>query len=134
MHAQDEARTFGHDYVGTEHLLLGVLRDGEGVAARVLQENRIDLTGVLACLGETVGRGTAGPTRDLAFTPRGKEVVLRSVQEANALGHESIDTEHVLVALTRLEDGIAARIMVELGAQPSAIADEVIRAMELDAA
>ena len=106
-----------------------MLRDGEGTASRILASHGVELEGVVAWIGRVVGRGSFGAARDVAFTPRAKSVVQLSVQEAVARGDEAVDTEHMLLALTRLEDGLAARIMVELGAEPHAIADAVVRAM-----
>jgi ATP-dependent Clp protease ATP-binding subunit ClpC len=127
--AQDEARNHGHNYVGTEHLLVALLRDEESIAFRVLDSKGIHVADVMSWIASTVGRGGWGAVRQLAFTPRAKQVVELSLREAVALGHEHVGPEHVLLALTRLEDGLAARIMVELGPGPRPIAEAVYDAI-----
>jgi ATP-dependent Clp protease ATP-binding subunit ClpC len=126
LFAHDESRTFGHNYIGTEHLLVGLLRDGESAASRVLEANGIDLTRALARLEQLVGRGDWGATRDRGFTPKAKLAIELAVAEADAHGDSNVDTEHVLLGLARVEDSIAARILAELGSPPRAIADAVL--------
>ena len=125
--AQDEARALRHNYIGTEHLLLGLLREQEGVAARVLDHLGIDVDDVRARVAEIVGGGdqvTGGP---IPFTPRSKKVLELSLREARSLRHNYLGTEHILLGLVREQDGIGARILLERGAGPDAIRNEVIR-------
>jgi ATP-dependent Clp protease ATP-binding subunit ClpC len=99
--AQDEARGLGHNYIGTEHLLLGLLREEEGIAARVLEARKVDLDVVRAEVSRIVGIGEALETGQVPFTPRAKRVLELSLKEALALGHDWIGTEHVLLGLAR---------------------------------
>jgi ATP-dependent Clp protease ATP-binding subunit ClpC len=127
VHAHDEARTLGHNYIGTEHLLIGVLREPESAACRILEARGIELDAVLAWVAREVGRGKWRATGDLAFTARAKQALELSVRESEALGAAYVDAEHVLLGLTRVGGGIAARIMDELGAEPRVVADEVLQ-------
>jgi ATP-dependent Clp protease ATP-binding subunit ClpC len=125
VHAQDEARTLGHNYIGTEHLLLGVLRGTGGIAADLLESRAIGLGEALERVLRTVGRGEWRATRQLAFTARAKRALELSVQEALDRGDSHVRTEHILLGLTRIEDGIAAQVLLDLGTTPRALAEEV---------
>ena len=113
--AQDEARLFGHGHIGTEHLLLGVLREEEGVAAEVLAALGVTLADVRAAVEETVGRGEGTPTGQMPFTPRGKQALELSLREALRLDHNWIGTEHILLALTRMPESAGGRILARAG-------------------
>jgi ATP-dependent Clp protease ATP-binding subunit ClpC len=127
--AQDESRALGHDYIGTEHILLGVLREEEGIGARVLESLDITVEEVRAQVVRVVGTGDETPTGQIPFTPRAKKVLELSLREALALGHNYIGTEHVLLGIVREHEGVAARILLELGADAETIRNEVIRAL-----
>lgn len=114
--AQREARALGHDYVGTEHLLLGLLSLEEEPASRALAELGLRQEAVLREVVRAVGRGAAGNTQRLPFTPRTKRALEGALREARALGHQYIGTEHVLLGLVREEEGVAARVLAELEA------------------
>jgi ATP-dependent Clp protease ATP-binding subunit ClpC len=124
--AQDEARGLGHNYIGTEHLLLGLLREEEGIAARVLEARKVDLDVVRAEVSRIVGIGEALETGQVSFTPRAKRVLELSLKEALALGHDWIGTEHVLLGLAREKEGVAALILADLGAPPRVLAEDVL--------
>ena len=119
--AQDEARRLRHGYVGTEHLLLGLLRDEEGVAARVLDSLDITLEEVRAQVERIVGRGEGVAAGELRFTPRAKKVLDLALREALALKHDSIGTEHILLGLVREQEGVAARILLDFDADPRTV-------------
>ena len=125
--AQDEARLLSHAYIGTEHLLLGLLREEEGLAARVLANLEVGLEDVRARVVDIVGRGESAAAGQIPFTPRAKEALERALREALDLGHDYIGTEHVLLGLARVDDGVAARILLDLGADPEKIAGEIGR-------
>jgi ATP-dependent Clp protease ATP-binding subunit ClpC len=127
--AQDEASRLQHNYIGTEHLLLGLLREEEGVAARVLGGLGITADEVRGEVERVVGQGDEVPTGQIPFTPRAKHALERSFREALALGHKYIGTEHVLLGLAREENGVAARILAELGASAEKVRDEVYRSL-----
>jgi ATP-dependent Clp protease ATP-binding subunit ClpC len=127
--AHDEARALGHDYIGTEHLLLGLLREEEGIAARVLEGLSVTTEEVRGKVASIVGRGDAAPAEQIPFTPRAKQVLELSLREALALGHNDIGTEHVLLGVVREYDGLGARILFDLGADAETIRNEVIRAL-----
>jgi ATP-dependent Clp protease ATP-binding subunit ClpC len=112
--AQEEARRLRHNYIGTEHLLLGVLREEEGVGARVLASLGVTLDGVRAQVGSIVGQGDEVTTGQIPFTPRAKRVLELSLREALALGHDYIGTEHLLLGLVREREGVAAKILLDL--------------------
>jgi hypothetical protein len=113
---QEEARALGHDYMGTEHLLLGLLSEGGGVAVQVLQKAGIALDGVRAEIVEIVGHGEDAPTGRIPFTPRAKKVMELALRESLQLRNNFIGTEHILLGLIREGDGLAAQILVKLGA------------------
>jgi ATP-dependent Clp protease ATP-binding subunit ClpC len=114
--AQDEARELEHNYIGTEHLLLGLLREGEGVAARALDELGISRTAVREQVVQLIGRGGHTPSGHIPFTPRAKKALELSLREALQLNHNHIGTEHLLLGLIREGEGVAAQVLVELGA------------------
>ncbi len=113
--AQVEARDFSHDYIGTEHLLLGLLREGEGVAALTLRRLGIGLGIVRTEVEAIVGRGSGSPDGHIPFTPRAKKVLELSLREAIQLGHNYIGTEHILLGLVREGEGVAAQVLVKRG-------------------
>ena len=126
--AQEEARRLNHDYVGTEHLLLGLVRLGEGVAATVLQKLAIDLAKIRVEVEKSVGSGGGSLTLgEIPFTPRSKKVLELAMDEARKLKHGYIGTEHILLGLIREEEGVAARILQSLGADLKKIKDETIK-------
>jgi ATP-dependent Clp protease ATP-binding subunit ClpC len=126
--AQEEARTLNHEYVGTEHILLGLIREGGGVAAQALESLGISEEAARRRVEEIVGRGQADPARrDLPFTPRGKKVLQLSLREAMALGHGYVGTEHILLGLIREDEGVATRVLDGLGVDPNRIRQQVIR-------
>ena len=113
--AQEEARLLDHDYIGTEHLLLGLLAEGDGVGARSLQELDISLRSVRVRVEQTIGRGKSSPTGHIPFTPRAKKVLELSLREALQLGHNYIGTEHILLGLVREGEGVAAQVLASSG-------------------
>jgi ATP-dependent Clp protease ATP-binding subunit ClpC len=127
--AQDEARRLQHNYIGTEHLLLGLLREEEGIAARVLESLGVTADQVRAEVERVVGQGDEVSTGQIPFTPRAKHALERSLREALALGHKHIGTEHVLLGVVSEENGVAARILGELGAGAEKVRDEVYRSL-----
>jgi ATP-dependent Clp protease ATP-binding subunit ClpC len=114
--AQEEARMLEHNYIGTEHILLGLIHEGEGVAARALESLGISHEAVRQQVEEIIGRGQQAPTGHIPFTPRAKKVLELSLREALQLGHTYIGTEHILLGLIREGDGVAAQVLVRLGA------------------
>jgi ATP-dependent Clp protease ATP-binding subunit ClpC len=127
--AQDEARTLKHNYIGTEHILLGLLREEEGLAARVLGALDITLEGVRAQVGHIVGQGDEVTTGQIPFTPRAKKVLELSLREALELGHNYIGTEHILLGLVRENEGVATRILLDFNADADKIRNEIIRVL-----
>ena len=125
--AQDEARSLNHNYVGTEHLLLGLLREEQGGAARALEELGIDLDAVREEIRRIVGPGDEPVFGEVPFTPRGRKVLALAREEATALNHVSVGTEHVLLGLAREWEGVAARILDDLRADPDRIRETVLR-------
>ena len=127
--AQEESRRLKHNYIGTEHLLLGLLREEEGIAARVL--GRLDVTAdeVRAEIDRVIGQGDEVTSGQIPFTPRAKHALERSLREALALNHKYIGTEHVLLGVVQEENGVAARILEELGASAGKVREEVLRAV-----
>src|SRR5438309_455580 len=113
--AQEEARLLDHNYIGTEHLLLGLLAEGEGVGARALGTLGIFLLPVRVEIEKTIGRGPTPPTGHIPFTPRAKRVLELSLLEARELGDQHIDTEHLLLGLAREGEGVAAQVIERLG-------------------
>ena len=127
--AQEEARALKHNYIGTEHLLLGLLREEEGVAARVLDTLDISVEEVRAAVVRIVGSGEEAPQGQIPFTPRAKKVLELALREALSLGHNYIGTEHILLGLVREDEGVAARILLDLDAEPDKIRGEVMRTL-----
>jgi ATP-dependent Clp protease ATP-binding subunit ClpC len=114
--AQDEARSLGHNYIGTEHLLLGLLAEPDGIAGRVLAQLGIAAEGTRADVEQVVGRGDSSPSGHIPFTPRAKKVLELSLREALQLGHNYIGTEHILLGLVREGEGVAAQVLTRRGA------------------
>ena len=127
--AQDEARSLKHNYIGTEHLLLGLFREEEGIAARALESLGITLEEVRAQVARIVGEGDEISGGQIPFTPRAKKVLELSMREALSLGHNYIGTEHILLGVARENDGVAERILLDLGADDEKIRDAVIAAL-----
>src|SRR5205085_5686767 len=125
--AQEEARMLNHNYIGTEHILLGLAREGEGVAARALESLGISLEAVRQQVEEIIGRGQEAPSGHIPFTPRAKKVLELSLREALQLGHNYIGTEHILLGLIREGEGVAAQVLVKLGADLSRVRQQVIQ-------
>jgi ATP-dependent Clp protease ATP-binding subunit ClpC len=125
--AQEEARMLNHNYIGTEHILLGLLREEEGVAARALTSLGVSLEAVRRDVGEIVGRGSEVPRGHIPFTPRAKKVLELSLREALQLGHNYIGTEHILLGLIREGEGIAAQVLQKLGADLNRVRQTVVQ-------
>jgi len=124
--AQEEARMLSHDYIGTEHILLGLIHEGEGVAATALESLGISLETVRQQVEEIIGRGQEARSGHIPFTPRAKKVLELSLREALQLGHNYIGTEHILLGLIREGEGVAAQVLVRLGADLNRVRQEVI--------
>jgi ATP-dependent Clp protease ATP-binding subunit ClpC len=125
--AQDEARRLDHNYIGTEHILLGLIHEGEGVAAKALESLGISLDAVRQQVEEIIGQGQQAPSGHIPFTPRAKKVFELSLREAVQLGHKHIGTEHILLGLIREGDGVAAQVLVKLGADLNRVRQQVIQ-------
>ncbi len=125
--AQEEARNLGHDYIGTEHVLLGLLREEEGLAARVLESLDVTVERVRDQVVRVVGRGKEISPGQIPFTPRAKKVLELALRESRGLGHSYIGTEHILLGLVRENEGVAARILLDFDADSEKIRNEVIR-------
>jgi ATP-dependent Clp protease ATP-binding subunit ClpC len=125
--AQDEARRLDHNYIGTEHILLGLVQEGEGVAAKALEALGIGLAAVRQQVEEIVGRGKEAPGGHIPFTPRAKKVLELSLREALQLGHDYIGTEHILLGLIREGEGVAARVLANLGADLNLVRQQVVQ-------
>ncbi|NCV77140.1 MAG: AAA family ATPase, partial [Actinobacteria bacterium] len=125
--AQEEARMLNHNYIGTEHILLGLIHEGEGVAAKGLEALGISLEGVRSQVEEIIGQGQQAPSGHIPFTPRAKKVLELSLREALQLGHNYIGTEHILLGLIREGEGVAAQVLVKLGADLNRVRQQVIQ-------
>jgi ATP-dependent Clp protease ATP-binding subunit ClpC len=125
--AQEEARMLNHNYIGTEHILLGLIHEGEGVAAKALESLGISLEGVRNQVEEIIGQGQQAPSGHIPFTPRAKKVLELSLREALQLGHNYIGTEHILLGLIREGEGVAAQVLVKLGADLNRVRQQVIQ-------
>jgi ATP-dependent Clp protease ATP-binding subunit ClpC len=125
--AQEEARMLNHNYIGTEHILLGLIHEGEGVAAKALESLGISLEAVRQQVEEIIGQGQQAPTGHIPFTPRAKKVLELSLREALQLGHNYIGTEHILLGLIREGEGVAAQVLVKLGADLNRVRQQVIQ-------
>jgi ATP-dependent Clp protease ATP-binding subunit ClpC len=125
--AQEEAKMLNHNYIGTEHVLLGLIHEGEGVAAKALESLDISLEAVREQVQEIIGQGQQAPTGHIPFTPRAKKVLELSLREALQLGHNYIGTEHILLGLIREGEGVAAQVLVKLGADLNRVRQQVIQ-------
>jgi len=125
--AQEEARMLNHNYIGTEHILLGLIHEGEGVAAKALESMTISLEAVRSQVEEIIGQGQQAPSGHIPFTPRAKKVLELSLREALQLGHNYIGTEHILLGLIREGEGVAAQVLIKLGADLARVRQQVIQ-------
>ena len=125
--AQEEARLLNHNYIGTEHILLGLIHEGEGIASQALESLGISLEAVRDQVEEIIGQGSQSPSGHIPFTPRAKKVLELSLREALQLGHNYIGTEHILLGLIREGEGVAAQVLVKLGAELSRVRQQVIQ-------
>jgi ATP-dependent Clp protease ATP-binding subunit ClpC len=125
--AQEEARTLNHNHIGTEHLLLGLIREGEGVAPRALGSLRISLEAVRRQVEEIIGQGQEVPAGHIPFTPRAKKVLELALREAQELKHHYLGTEHILLGLIREGEGVAAQVLTKLGGDLDRVREEVMR-------
>ena len=125
--AQEEARMLEHGYIGTEHLLLGLIHEGDGVAAKALEAMGINLGAVRQQVETIIGRGQHPPAGHIPFTPRAKRVLELSWRESDQMGHRYIGTEHILLGLVREGDGVAAQVLVKLGADLSPVRQQVVQ-------
>jgi prophage maintenance system killer protein len=128
--AQEEARLLNHNYLGTEHLLLGLVHEREGVAAKALASLGISLEAVRGQVEEIIGQGQTAPTGHIPFTPRAKKVLELSLREALQLGHNYVGTEHILLGLLREGEGVAAQVLVKLGAGHARLRKQVLRLLD----
>jgi len=124
--AQEEAKRLNHSAVGTEHILLGIIREGEGVASKVLESLNISPDRVRAEIETAIGRGERAPYEEVAFTPRAKKVLELALDEARRLGHNYIGTEHLLLGLIREGEGVAARVLEAMGADLERVRAQVV--------
>ena len=123
--AQEEAQRLGNNYIGTEHLLLGIISEGESVAAKVLENLGINLQKVRGEVEAIVGKGNPISQQEMVFTPRAKRVKELASEEARALAHHHIGTEHLLLGLFREGEGVAARVLFDLGVDPAKLRSEL---------
>jgi len=131
VRAQEEARILRHDYVGTEHILLGLVGEGQGVAAKALESLGIRLDVVRQQVEETTGRGEQASAGHIPFTPQAKNALTLSLVESKALDHTYIGTEHILLGLLREGDGVAAQVLVALGTDLNQVRQKVIQLLDL---
>jgi hypothetical protein len=124
--AQEEARLLSHNYIGTEHILLGLIAEGQGVAAKALESLEVSLQEVRQQVEAIIGRGVKDPSGHIPFTPRAKKVLELSLREALQLGHNYIGTEHILLGLLREGEGVAAQVLVRLGCDLNTVRQRVI--------
>ena len=124
--AQEEARMLNHNYIGTEHLLLGLVHEGEGIAARALESLGITLNSVREQVQDIIGPGANAPSGHIPFTPRAKKVLERSMREAIQLNHGYIGTEHILLGMVRANEGVANQVLAKLGVEPAAVRQAVM--------
>lgn len=127
VHAQEQSQRLGHGYIGTEHLLLGLIATTDGVAARVLETAGVDLDTAFGAIEQMVGGGRQQRSRHIPFTPGAKRVLEQSVTESHRLGHDHIGTEHVLLALIESDDGAAGQVLTHLGIDVAGLAEAVGR-------
>src|SRR5712664_1856103 len=130
--AQEEARMLNHNYIGTEHVLLGLIHEGEGEAAKALESLGISLAAVRQQVEEIIGQGQQAPSGHIPFTPRAKKVLELSLREALQLGHNYIGTEHILLGLIREGEGVAAQVLVKLGADLNLVRQQVMQLLHGD--
>jgi ATP-dependent Clp protease ATP-binding subunit ClpC len=130
VQAQEEARRLNHNYIGTEHILLGLIHERDGVAAQALESLGISLDVVRQQIEEIIGRGQQAPAEHIPFTPRSKKVLELSLREALQLGHNYIGTEHILLGLIREGDGVAAQVLVKLGGDLNRVRQQVIQLLQ----
>jgi ATP-dependent Clp protease ATP-binding subunit ClpC len=128
--AQEEARMLYHNYIGTEHILLGLIHEGEGVAAKALESLGISLDAVRQQVEEIIGQGQQAPSGHIPFTPRAKKVLELAQREAGQLGHDYIGTEHILLGLIHEGDGVAAQVLVKLGANLNRVRQQVVQLLD----
>jgi len=124
--AQEEARMLGHDYIGTEHILLGLIYEGRGIAATAMESLGVDIELARRRVEEIVGRGQAAAPGSMPFTPQAKKTLQLALREAMHLGHSYVGTEHILLGLVRLDEGPAAQLLASLGADPNIVRQQVI--------
>ncbi|MGP0030008.1 MAG: Clp protease N-terminal domain-containing protein [Acidimicrobiales bacterium] len=127
--AQEEARLLGHGFIGTEHILLGLRREGDGIAAKALESLDVSLVSLRERVKSTIGDAGTAPSGSPPFTPRAKKVLELALREALQLGHHYIGTEHLLLGLIREGEGVATTVLVDLGVEPSRVRQEVIKLM-----
>jgi ATP-dependent Clp protease ATP-binding subunit ClpA len=127
--AQEEARLLNHAFIGTEHLLLGLIHEGDGVAAKALDSLGVSFQAARAKVVETIGKGGTAPSGSLPFTPRSKKVLELAMREANQLGHNYIGTEHLLLGLVREGEGVGSQVLVNLGADLGRVRQRVMEVM-----
>src|SRR5229473_6426538 len=132
--AQEEAQRFQHNYIGTEHLLLGLVREGEGVAAKVLSNLGVELNKVRSAVEFIIGRGDRIVLGEIGLTPRAKKVIELAVDEARRLNHHYIGTEHLLLGLVREGEGIAAGVLASLGVNLEKVRTQTIQVLSMSAA
>ena len=130
VQAQEEARMLNHNYIGTEHILLGLIHERDGVAAQALESLGISLDLVRQQIEEIIGRGQQAPPEHIPFTPRSKKVLELSLREALQLSHDYIGTEHILLGLIREGDGVAALVLVKLGGDLNRVREQVIQLLQ----
>jgi ATP-dependent Clp protease ATP-binding subunit ClpC len=130
VRAQDEARMLDHNYVGPEHVLLGLIHEGSGLAAKVLESLGISGETVRQRVEEIIGRGKQAPSGRIPFTPQSKKLLELALQESRALGHSYIGTEHILLGLIRQGEGVAAQVLSELGADLDGARAQVTRILD----
>ena len=128
--AQEEARMLDHNYIGTEHLLLGLIHEGEGVAAKALEALGISLDAVRQQVEAIIGRGQQAPSGHIPFTPRAKRVLELSLRESGQLGHNYLGTEHILLGLVREGEGVAAQVLMKLGGDLNRVRQMVIQLLQ----
>ena len=130
--AQEEAQRLGNNYIGTEHLLLGIISEGESVAAKVLENLDVNLQKVRSEVEAIVGKGSQTTQQEMVFTPRAKRVIELAFEEARALAHNYIGTEHLLLGLVREGEGVAARVLANLGVDPAKIRSEITKLLGVE--
>ena len=130
--AQEEAQRLGNNYIGTEHLLLGIISEGESIAAKVLENLGISLQKVRGEVEAIVGKGNPASQQEMVFTPRAIKIIELAFEEARALAHNDIGTEHLLLGLVREGEGVAARVLSDLGVDPAKIRTEITKLLGVE--